>query len=113
MGYYLGAPGGGGFIYQNGRYTALKVPQTEITIVEGINNLGQIVGYYIGLKGVHHGFVWLNGKFTTINYPNVGESGSGIQLTGINDEGQIAGYVTLSVDQYQPFIATPSYFTGF
>ena len=97
-----------GFVYSNGSYAKLDVPQTKITTIGGINNIGEIVGNYVGLLGVKRGFVYSAGKFTTINLPaNLAPFGL-ISLVGINDQGQIVGNAGQT-----PFLATPSYFTGF
>ena len=53
----------------------------------GINDAGQIVGYYQVL-GVAHGFLYKNGAYITIDNPN----GYDTYLTGINSAGAIAGY---------------------
>jgi probable HAF family extracellular repeat protein len=57
------------------------------TFAQGINDLGQIVGYYADSSG-QHGFLYGNGTWTTLNYP----SGNATGAQGINDLGQIVGY---------------------
>lgn len=55
--------------------------------VSGINNLGQVVGWYTtpGFSGAH-GFIWQNGSFVTLDAPYA----LGYQsLNGINDNGVI------------------------
>jgi probable HAF family extracellular repeat protein len=73
-----------------------------------INNQGQVVGISIGANGTR-AFIWQNGKMTNLQsllrpgYPNVLESAQ-----GINDEGQITGYLMVpSTGQQLTFVATP------
>jgi probable HAF family extracellular repeat protein len=55
----------------------------------GINNRGQIVGYYLDSNAKQHGFVYSDGTYVTVDDP-LGVNGS--MATGINDRGQIVGY---------------------
>jgi hypothetical protein len=57
------------------------------TFASGINNKGQIVGYYIDSVGASNGFVDTDGRFTTIDDP----LGSDTAVRGINDLGEIVG----------------------
>jgi len=57
------------------------------TAAYGINNKGQIVGYYVDATGTH-GYLDTNGAFTTINAP-----GGTTRITGINDSGTMVGYI--------------------
>jgi hypothetical protein len=84
------------------------------TYVTGINNAGQIVGYYLSLGSgnveVANGFVDTNGVFTTITDPNgIGNT----YVTGINDLGQIAGYYAIPNDDHvsEGFVDTNGSFT--
>src|SRR5215813_3434013 len=40
------------------------------TVVTGINDFGEIIGYYIDASFNTHGFILNNGVFTTIDDPN-------------------------------------------
>ena len=63
-------------------------PGGASTFPTGINNLGQVVGYYSGPSG-EHGFLMTGSKFTNIDFP-----GAPITQTtpnGINDAGDIVG----------------------
>jgi probable HAF family extracellular repeat protein len=73
-------------------YIPLDDPSaTSGTFAQGINNAGQIVGYYGG-----HGFLYSSGTFTTLDDP-LGVSGGRTVAYGINDAGQIVGdYIVLS-----------------
>lgn len=58
VGYYIGADHSfHGFMYVNGQITALDVPGSVSTQIEGVNNLDQVVGNYSDSGGKYHGFV--------------------------------------------------------
>ena len=46
-----------GFLYSDGTYSTLDVPGSIATEAIGINDLGQIVGYYTDAAGNEHGFL--------------------------------------------------------
>jgi probable HAF family extracellular repeat protein len=77
-----------GFLLDHGVFITIDItidePASSGTIVSGINNHGQIVGY-----GDHHGFLWENGIFTPIKAPG---ARSFTRATDINDNGQIVGF---------------------
>ena len=68
-------------------YITLKAPGATATYAQGINNLGQVVGYYTDATGVH-GFVKSGGGYLTLNAPGA----SATYAQGINDAGQVVGY---------------------
>jgi probable HAF family extracellular repeat protein len=78
---------------------------TEGTAATGINDLGQIVGYYIDSSGTEHGFLYSGGTYTTLDDP-VGAKGT--LVSGINDAGQIAGVYLDSSGAQHGFLANPS-----
>jgi probable HAF family extracellular repeat protein len=57
------------------------------TNATAINNHDVVAGYYQDGQLNIHGFLYQNGKFTTIDHPNT----SGTGLHGINDDGIIVG----------------------
>ncbi|MHC5775127.1 hypothetical protein [Nostoc sp.] len=93
------------FLYQGGNYTTLNDPSaiTGGTNPVGINNHGEIVGSYadpnlITNDGFYYsnGFLYQNGKYTTLNYPNASflnyPNPVFYYLTGINNHRDIVGY---------------------
>ena len=50
-------------------YTTLDFPSAGWTWAQGINDAGQIVGYYTLSCNSYFGFLYNNGNFTDINYP--------------------------------------------
>jgi hypothetical protein len=87
-------------------YTTLTgIPGATYINPTGINDSGQIVGYY-GYFGVQLGFLYSGGIFTTCSDPSAANGVS--EPLAINDSGQIAGsYENSSGTQYA-FVATPS-----
>ena len=65
------------------------MPGSYGTVANGLNALGQIVGGYFDSSGIEHGFLYYNGKFTTLNDPLA--TGTYDFAEGINDHGQIVG----------------------
>jgi probable HAF family extracellular repeat protein len=63
------------------------------TVPQGVNDSGEIVGYYIDAQG-SHGFTYSNGSFTTAP-SNV------VTAEGVNDAGQVVG--STSSDTVHPF----------
>ena len=55
-----------GFLYANGSYTLIDQPGAGVIVVNGINNLGQIVGSGGQIFGDWTPFVYTNAIFTSI-----------------------------------------------
>ncbi|WP_157204977.1 hypothetical protein [Methylomonas methanica] len=104
VGYYDNSSGRHGFIYSidSGIYLTIDVPHVfdrldnssnspiNDTYVEGINNKGQVVGYYYNATG-YHGFIYdtSTDTYNLLINPN---AANGYTLAfGINDNGQIVG----------------------
>ena len=68
-------------------FTTLDVPGAGSTSLDGINNSGQIAGFYIDANGNFHGFLDVNGMFMTVDDPN----GTNTMLLGLNNSGQAVG----------------------
>lgn len=77
-----------GFLYSRGQVTIIDYPNSFNTQVSGINDLGQIVGWFYDAAGSYHGFLRdRDGRFTEIDFPG----STFTSLAGINDAGQIIG----------------------
>jgi uncharacterized membrane protein len=103
------------FLYANGVYTTFNVPGAEpdTTVASGINDLGQIAGWFINSSGILEGFVDTNGVFTTFGPPVVGGAQTTFltpAVSGINDAGQIVGNV-LAPEGNEGFLDTNGVFT--
>jgi probable HAF family extracellular repeat protein len=90
-GQVVGVFGTGSLLYSNGSYTPIAFPSALGTTATGINNNGQIVGYYIDSSNVFHSFLYdlNNGVYTSFDYP--GAPASTTTAAGINDQRQIVG----------------------
>lgn len=96
-----------GFFLSGGVYTTLDVPGATLTEATGINNVGQITGWYENSKGIAHGFVLTNGVYVTLDFPGAFQDGY-TQAYGINDFGQVVGkWAPAGYPGDLGFIATP------
>lgn len=78
-----------GFIYRNGKFTAVNFPGASDTQVLGINDFGDIVGVYQVPGPLNfHGFLRHAGRFTGINDP---DATFGTMAFGISKAGEIVG----------------------
>lgn len=75
------------------------------TTAHGINNEGQIVGFYVDASGNSNGFLYSDGAYSTIDY----SAYSSTSLYGINDEGQIVGTVSGAGHSYGLLYSNGSY----
>jgi hypothetical protein len=76
-------------------------PGSTETDVEGINNVGQIVGHFFDQNqaGGEHGFIDMGDQFTLIDYPG----STGTAVSGINDAGQMVGaFATTTCGNHPP-----------
>ena len=86
-----------GFIQWHGVFTSYKNPNTGAGTVNqllGLNDKGIAVGFYTDGNGINHAYELNqnNGKFTAINPPNAVNA----TATGINDNGDVTGFLTTS-----------------
>ncbi|WP_347990151.1 PEP-CTERM sorting domain-containing protein [Methylomonas sp. AM2-LC] len=99
-----------GFIDIGGVFTLLNDPNAASnsygTVATGINNLGEVVGYYYDATGITHGFLYNAGVYTTIDFTGLSINKS-TTLSSINDLGQIAGN-TSDGTVLHSFIASPA-----
>ncbi len=90
VGTYHNPTGNHGFVLQRGVYTSLDVPEGSNTIGFGINVWGEIVGRFDATNGMTAGFLYSNGRFTTLEPPF-----PGVYFTiasSINLEGDVVGW---------------------
>jgi hypothetical protein len=93
-----------------GNYTSLDAPGAILTVAEGINNRGEIVGLYLDVGGNAHGFV-LSGigdymdpsAWTTVDVPHARDT----RIFSINARGQIAGPYVDATGFTHGFVGTP------
>lgn len=65
------------------------MPNSTYTVLAGINDAGDMAGYYYA-AGLSNGFLLHGGVYTTFNVPNATET----YLGGINNAGNFVGNVT-------------------
>jgi len=78
-----------GFLYDGRTFSTIDVPGASYTEATGINDAGQIVGFFVDSKGVH-GFLDVKGTLSTIAFPGGGYTAY-TEAAGINNAGQIVG----------------------
>jgi probable HAF family extracellular repeat protein len=104
IGTYQAAVGGPIYGFQNVTGTCSNITVFGSTDTEpwGINNAGQIVGYFEDSSGAHHGFLLTPGQNPVqIDYNGGGQT----YLFGINDAGQIVGWAySPEIFGYQTFM---------
>jgi len=114
VGFYEGASGYHGFLYDSGIFTPLDIPfagaATGTTRAFGLNNRGQIVGAY-SAQSRDHGFLYVDSAFTSL--PEVPFAGAfNTTAQGINNGGQIVGYFVDQSGQHG-FLYSAGVFTPF
>ncbi|MEO8631185.1 MAG: PEP-CTERM sorting domain-containing protein [Betaproteobacteria bacterium] len=85
------------YLYADGVFSpisGLSPAGAHDIVAMGINNAGQMVGYYNDDTGVH-GFLDADRSFTNIDVRPVGSVGGATFPLGLNDRGQIVGYFNL------------------
>jgi uncharacterized membrane protein len=87
-------------------YTTLDPPGSTLTVAQGINNSGVIVGLYIDKDGKQHGFVLSDGVYTTIDVPIPGAINT--EINSINATGQIGGQYQDGIGTMHGFVGTPA-----
>ncbi len=80
-----------GFKYVNGTYIKLMVPNGVATAIMGVNDLGDLVGFYTKADHTTHGFIWYHQNvIKTIDFPGMS---TGTVPFGINKAGTVVGGV--------------------
>ena len=77
-------------------YIQIDYPGAKDTYVYGMNDQGQVVGYYDTAGGLISGFLWSSGVFRQLDYPQ----SLSTYVFGISNDGTIAGYYTLASGSY-------------
>jgi probable HAF family extracellular repeat protein len=71
-------------------FTPINFPRAASTTAFGINDTGEIAGYYTDAAGNTHGFVYAGGAFSTVDVAGT----RGTQLTRIKNGGGVTGVYT-------------------
>ena len=102
-GFYATATGDDGFLLRGCMLTALSFPGATVTEALGLNNLGQVVGFYNDAAGNPHGFIYSGGVFTALNDPGATQT----TVNGINNFGQIVGFALEPSGNTVGFVGAP------
>jgi probable HAF family extracellular repeat protein len=83
------------------QYTTLDYPGAVSTVATGINDLTQVVGYYVDGSGDNHAFILSNRRFKPIALSIAGVTVVQSQAWEINDSGWIVGnYIDSNGDRH-------------
>ena len=99
------------FLLDDGEFTTIDPPGAsgELTFAIGINDRGQIVGYYVDACGTLHGFLRdKRGVFTTIDHPDAPLATAALD---INNRGQIVGTYADAEETTHGFLLDKGVFT--
>ena len=95
------------FLYSNGSMQDLG-SLGGVSSGRGINNIGQVVGYYVLSDSSTHAFLYSNGSMQDLNSLLVTNGGWVLQgASGINDAGYISGTGINPSGQVHAFLLTP------
>jgi uncharacterized membrane protein len=108
------ASGGGpvsyyGFRYGNGEFKPIEFPDAYITVPNGLNDNGVIVGYFVARNPVTKlyetsCFAFVNYRTQRIRFPGALNE---MECLGINNSGQVVGYYNDSRHLAHGFLITP------
>lgn len=103
-----------GFIEWNGNFTSYSDPNTGTGTVNqllGLNDNGMAVGFYTDANGNNHAYELnhKNGKFTELLPTNAVSA----IATGINDDGDVTGFLTTSTGTTVGFLLKDKTYTEF
>jgi hypothetical protein len=85
-------------------YSFFAVPGAALysTSPSGLNDKGQIAGYFADANGVYHGFLKEYGTYTTIDFPGAPYT----FLDGLNNSGVVQGQIYDAASAAEGFVAT-------
>ncbi len=94
-----------GFLDVGGVISTIDPFGSTFTQALGVNNLGEIVGFYVdAITGVQHGYIDNNGVFTSFDPPG----STSTTINGLNNRGDIVGFYTDPVsDTVIGFVGAP------
>ena len=93
-----------GFVDEGGTIQTIDPFGSTFTQALGVNDLGEIVGFYVGADGDQHGYIDNGGVFTSFDPPGSAST----TINGLNDKGDIVGFYTNpTTDTVDGFVGTP------
>ena len=106
VGHFSDDSGVHGFTFDGKSYLTLDYPGASATMAFGINALGHVVGAY-HRNSRNYAFLYLSGNYSTLDDPPNTET-MHMFAYGINNVGQIVGYITTKNSARDAFIADPA-----
>jgi probable HAF family extracellular repeat protein len=98
------------FLLDRGKLIRIDVPGAMLTVANGINERGQVVGFYVDAGGMPHGYLWEKGRFATVDAPGPMPTAA----IDINDRGQILGaYGPITGEVLHGFLMSGRVYTTF
>jgi hypothetical protein len=76
-----------GFLWSEGQFTTIDLPDAIVSMAIKINSRGAIVGTHLDTSEAAHGFLLSDGEFTSIDFPGAADT----EVWGINDRGDLVG----------------------
>ena len=101
-----GQVGQSAYSQSGGLFTSINalLPANQNSQAVGINNAGNVVGFYVDANNVQHGYTEIGGTFASFD-----PAGSmNTTINGVNDSGQIVGFYTDANDNVIGFVGTPA-----
>ena len=92
-----------GFVDEGGTITTIDPFGSTFTQALGVNDLGEIVGFYTDAMGNQHGYIDNGGVFTSFDPPGSAST----TINGLNDKGDFVGFYTTASDTVVGFVGTP------
>ena len=93
-----------GYLDVGGTITTIDPFGSTFTQALGVNDLGEIVGFYTDATAIQHGYIDNGGVFTSFDPPGSVST----TINGLNDKGDIVGfYTSASADAVIGFVGTP------
>ena len=87
-----GSSSGTGFFLKSGAVSQIAVPGTQSTVVEDLNNRGQLALMGILPNGIRQSYLYGKGQFTPLNVTDAAES----MALAVNDLGVVVGAYAVS-----------------
>lgn len=94
-----------GYLDVGGTITTIDPFGSTFTQALGVNDKGDIVGFYTDVGGTQHGYIDNGGVFTSFDAP--GAVAGTTTINGVNDKGDIVGFYTTASDTVVGFVGTP------
>ncbi len=76
-----------GFVLRAGAFSKIDYPLQANTFVWGINDSGEISGYYNDATNMSHGFVFTGGAYSQVDVAGA----KGTMLARIKNDGEVVG----------------------